>query len=192
MPEPVLHLIAGPNGAGKTTFFREALVSTNLEFVNADAIAAKHWPSSETAHAYDASRLAAQRRDDLMRNGRSFVTETVFSHASKVELVRRATRDGYRVNLYVILVPEDLAVVRVRLRAAKGGHDVPVAKIRERYRRLWTHVLEAITIAAHARVYDNSITRSSFTPVATFRHGTLTQKPRWPRWAPLELRRCEM
>lgn len=43
----------------------------------------------------------------------SFVTETVCSHPSKVELVADAISAGYVVHLHVMLVPVELSVRRV-------------------------------------------------------------------------------
>lgn len=77
---PVLHLLAGPNGSGKSTYANDVLrPETRLEFVNVDVIAHQQWPGDEEAHAYDASRLAAERRRELMTSRTSFITETVFS-----------------------------------------------------------------------------------------------------------------
>ena len=115
------------------------------------------------------------------------MAETVFSHESKVDLVRRASRAGYIVVLHLIVVPEDLAVARVGDRVANGGHAVPEDKIRSRHNRLWRPVAEAIGIADQAHVYDNTSAKSPFKPVAMYRAGTLVQQPRWPAWAPTEL-----
>src|SRR5699024_8596455 len=102
------------NGAGKSTFASRVLQPiTHLEFVNADLIAAERWPDAPMEHAYEASRAAAVERDRLLAARRSFMTETVFSHPSKVDLVDQAAGLGYLVHLHVILVPVDLAVLRV-------------------------------------------------------------------------------
>ena len=42
------------------------------------------------------------------------------------------------------MIPEDRAVKRVKHRVRSGGHDVPEDKIRERHRRLWALVADAI------------------------------------------------
>ena len=187
MSDPVLHVVAGPNGAGKTTFFDRILAPIPLEFVNADAIATKNWPGDEVNHAYDAAKLAAQRRAELLERRQSFATETVFSHESKVGLIRQAVADGYLISLHVILIPEDLAVARVENRVENGGHDVPEEKVRSRHRRLWTHILEAIDLASEAHIYDNTSARTPFRLLATFRSGVLVNEPKWPVWAPAEL-----
>jgi predicted ABC-type ATPase len=189
MADPVLHLIAGPNGAGKSTLFDLVIGPvTGLEFVNADVIAARQWPGDESAHAYDASRLAADRREELLAARTSFVTETVFSHESKVDLVRSAAGAGYLVTLHIVLVPEELAVARVASRVENDGHDVPEDKVRSRYQRLWSLVAEAITLVDVAQVYDNSSAKEPFRLVATFDRGVPIAKPAWPRWTPKDLR----
>lgn len=185
MTDPVLHLIVGPNGAGKSTL-HEAVIGpvTNLEFVNADVIAAQRWPEAPADHAYEAARLAAGRRAELIAGHSSFVTETVFSHDSKLGLVRAATSAGYLVTLHIVVVPEALAVARVHNRVAVGGHDVPDDKIRGRFRRLWPLVADAIGIVDHATAYDNSSARDPFRVVANFHHGRATRPPTWPAWTP--------
>src|SRR5205823_7689090 len=83
----------GPNGSGKSTLWSYVL--------------------EPELHAYEAAAIAAARRQELIATRRSFVTETVFSHESKIELVRIAVEAGYLVTLHVAAVPEALAVDRV-------------------------------------------------------------------------------
>lgn len=186
---PDLFVLAGPNGAGKRTFFERILAPTGLDFINADRIAALRWPGAAIAHGYEAAEEAARLRDRYLDERRSFITETVFSHPSKVELVRRAEGLGYRVHLQVLMVPVELSVARVEQRASEGGHDVPRSKIVERHARLWALVGDAIDIAYESRVYDSSGQRGrSFVEVARFRLGVVDGHPDWPRWTPDELR----
>jgi predicted ABC-type ATPase len=114
-------------------------------FVKADEIATQRRPEDPRAHAYDAALVAADTRTRLIELGRSFIAETVFSHASKLELIDTARTANYAVVLHVLLIPEKLAVQRVRHRVSAGGHDVPEDKIRQRYQRLWPLVAAAIT-----------------------------------------------
>lgn len=189
MSDPVLSVIAGPNGAGKSTFHARVLgPATHLPFVNADVIAAERWPGEELTHAYEASTAAADERDRRMAARQSFVTETVFSHPSKVDLVRHAVGLGYLVSLEVVAVPVELSVARVPNRVANGGHDVPEEKIRERFDRLWALVAEAIGLAHEAHVYANTTAAEAFTLLATYRDGSLVGTADWPPWIPDELR----
>jgi predicted ABC-type ATPase len=187
--EPVLHVIAGPNGAGKTTFYLEVIApTTHLDFVNADLIAADRWGPDAAAHAYDAAQLAAAERHRRMTARRSFVTETVFSHQSKVSLVREARDASYLINLHIVLVPEELAVARVVNRVEHGGHDVPEDEVRTWFEQLWTYLAQAIELAHEARIYDNTRAAHPFRLVATFDDGRLAYERGWPTWTPTELR----
>ena len=188
MSDAVVHLLAGPNGAGKTTLVRHVIAPvTHLPFVNADELAALHWPGSELEHGHEASQLARHVREQMLANRKSFITETVFSHPSKLQLVRDARSSGFRVTLYVVMIPEELAVARVRERVRNNGHDVPEEKVRERFRRLWPLVAEAIAIADESFVYDNTSAGKPHRLIATFLSGRISGKADWPAWTPAPL-----
>lgn len=185
MSDPVLHLLAGPNGAGKTTFHDRVLgPATGMPFVNADQLAALRWPGDELARGHDAARLAAEDRAALFAARRSFITETVFSHVSKLEMVDRAQSLGYLVTLHVVMVPEALSVLRVPERVRNGGHDVPEQKVRARWHRLWPLVADAIAVANEAHLYDNSSARFPYRRVASFWRGAPVGAAEWPAWTP--------
>lgn len=189
MADPVLHLLAGPNGSGRSTLFDRVVGPvTHLRFVNADQLAAERWPDDAEAHAYEASRLAADAREALLARRESVVTETVFSHPSKLSLVDDARAAGYIVALHVVVVPVELSVARVADRVARGGHSVPEVKVRERYTRLWPLVASALGRADRATVYDNSRAAVPFRLVAEFFNGAPLTAPAWPEWVPSELR----
>jgi predicted ABC-type ATPase len=189
MSDPVLHLLAGPNGAGKSTFYETVIgPATHLEFVNADVIAAQRWPDDPAGMSYDAAQVATGHRSKLIERRASFVTETVFSHPSKLELVHDAVDAGYLVTLHVVMVPKALSVARVASRVAVGGYAVPKDKIRKRYARLWPLVASAIIAVDSAIVYDNSRAARPFRVVATFERGSLVGEPVWPAWTPEVLR----
>lgn len=182
-----LIVVVGPNGAGKTLLAGRFAAESRLEYVNADLIAAERWPGEEESRAYEAAAVAADRRFDLIAAGRSFVAETVFSHPSKVDFFRAASEAGYIVAMHVVMVPEDLAVSRVRTRVRSGGHSVPEEKIRGRYRRLWRLVAEAAGMCDETFFYDNTSARNPFRLVAELDRGAPVGIPAWPDWVPSEL-----
>lgn len=185
---PLLHLLAGPNGAGKSSYVHDVLMPvTGLPFINADEIAAERWPDAQAEYAYEAARIAEARRRKRISTGDSFISETVFSHRSKVQLVEDAVEAGYLVHLHVVVVPVELAVQRVLERVRRGGHSVPEQKIRDRHERLWDHIAEAIRIADVAEVLDNSRAGTPFRLCASFERGTLIGSPSWPAWTPAAL-----
>jgi len=184
-------LVVGPNGAGKSTFVALTLARLlpRSVFVNADEIAKQRWPDDPVSHAYDAARAAAETRARLIELGRSFIAETVFSHPSKLDLVRAAQAAHYVVVLHVVLIPEELAVERVKRRVLAGGHHVPEDKIRERHRRLWPLVAAAAARVDTATFYDNS-RRDGPRIVARLSGGIAIGSPSWPSWTaePLQSR----
>ncbi|OBA74183.1 ATPase [Mycobacterium sp. 1554424.7] len=183
-----LDLVVGPNGAGKSTFidFTLSPLLPRSFVVNADEIARQRWPEDPASHAYEAAEIAADTRAKLIELGRSFIAETVFSHPSKLDLIRHARGEGFTVVLHALLVPEDLAVERVRHRVLAGGHRVPEDKIRQRHRRLGALVADAVALSDIATVYDNSRPRGPRI-IAQFSGGEAVGSPGWPEWAPKEL-----
>jgi predicted ABC-type ATPase len=183
-----LDLVVGPNGAGKSTFVELTLAPLlpGSVFVNADEIARQRWPDDPASHAYDAARIAAETRATLIERDVSFIAETVFSHPSKLELVAAAKAAGYTVVLHVLMIPEDLAVERVLHRVLAGGHAVPPDKIRERHRRLWSLVADAVPRCDGVIVYDGSGIRGPRI-VAQISGGDVIGAPSWPEWTPREL-----
>lgn len=104
-------LLAGINGAGKTTFYytkiKPFLESQGLAvpFVNADQIEKGMFPNEVGQHSYTAARQATRLRDHCFETSESFVTETVFSHQSKIDLIGQAqekTGDLTEVSAVVI------------------------------------------------------------------------------------------
>ncbi len=180
-----LDLVVGPNGAGKSTFVELTLAPLlpRSAVVNADEIARQRWPEDPAGHAYEAARIAGRTRAHLIKHRESFIAETVFSHLSKLELLADAHAGDYTVALHALLIPEELAVLRVGHRVQAGGHPVPEAKIRQRYRRLWALVVQAAGRADTATFYDNSAVRGPRV-IAQLTGGFVVGSPAWPGWAP--------
>jgi len=183
-----LDLVVGSNGAGKSTFIELTLAPLlpGSPVVNADEIAKHRWPGAAVEHAYEAAHIAADTRAKLIELGESFIAETVFSHPSKLDLIDAAHAAGYTVVLHVVLIPEDLAVERVRYRVRAGGHQVPEDKIRQRHRRLWDLVAVAAMRAEATSFYDNSARRGPRI-VAQLNAGFEVGAPSWPAWTPTAL-----
>lgn len=183
---PVLFLLAGPNGAGKSTLYEQRVRPlTRSPFVNADVIQRDELRDPSPSAAYEAARIADARRADLLRQGRSFVTETVFSHPSKLDLVREAKTRGFIVFLFHVGVDTpDLAVARVRERVGEGGHGVPEAKIRERFARNGALIRKAMLLADRGAVFDNSRLNAPPEQVIAFQSGRLVNiAATLPEWA---------
>lgn len=136
-------IVAGPNGAGKTSIATELLADIavpNLKKLNADERTLelrKRFPAESQAAL---NLLAAQQIDAevlaTIRADESFYVETVLSSPKYRQAVLEAKERGYKIGLiYISLYPPELSPARVKLRVAKGGHDVDAAKATDRYYR---------------------------------------------------------
>lgn len=107
---------------------------------------------------------------------KSIGVETVLSTDKYRPVVDAAKSKGYQVwFIYVLLDTPDRNVEPVRLRVARGGHDVPESKVRERYIRSLAQMPWFIEAADRAWVYDNS--GASPDLIARKENGVLTVQP---------------
>jgi len=108
-------------------------------------------------NSYLASATAELLRQNLIARKVSLTIETVMSHPSKVEVLRRAQATGYRTYLYFVATDDpEISISRVRSRARFGGHDVPDDKIVQRYYRSLDLLIDAIRLSNRAYIFDNS------------------------------------
>jgi predicted ABC-type ATPase len=104
--------------------------------VNADMIAQGLSPFAPETAALRAGRLVLERIGELSRKRVDFGVETTLSGRSYAPLFQRLRKEGYRIYLFFLWLPQvDTALARVADRVRRGGHDVPEADIRRRYGR---------------------------------------------------------
>jgi predicted ABC-type ATPase len=153
-------IIAGPNGAGKTTFAREFLPQEAdcPTFINADLIAQGMSPFRPEAAAVRASRLMLEMIADCVRRGESFAIETTLSGRGYAQMIPKWKEAGYRVVLFFLeLQSAEMAMERVAMRVAQGGHDIPEPVIRRRFRAGRENFLNLYKpLADEWRHYDNA------------------------------------
>jgi len=182
-----MYILAGANGSGKSTIYDKIIKpQVNAPFINADVIQKTELKNPDLKASYEAAQIANKRRDQYMRERKSFVTETVFSHESKLDLIAQAKKAGFQVALYHVgLRNADLNVARVGLRVKKGGHDVPEDKIRARRERGEALISEAARQSDRAFVYDNSTFNRDPLLGIEFRKGKVVgvgeNLPKWQR-----------
>ena len=156
---PTIYVIAGCNGAGKTTFAKQFLPHEVkcLRFLNADEMARGISPLKPSAGAVQAGRLLLKQIEDSLRRRETFALETTFSGKSYIRLFRRARELGYEIEVnYIWLSSPTHAIARVRERVIKGGHHVPAADIRRRFKRSLVHLLDDyLPLATRWAIFDN-------------------------------------
>ena len=125
--------------------------------------------------------LADFLRKKLLTERKKFSFKTVFSHSSKLEIMRQAKEAGYKVYLYFVSTEDaEINIYRVEVRRVKGGHDVNPEKIRKRYLRSLELLYEAAQLAYQAFFFDNSTDTTQqdvFEPFAHFK--VVKDKKEW-------------
>ena len=102
--------------------------------------------------------IAHVLRKKLLAERKKFSFETVFSHPSKVDIMKEAVKAGYKVYLYFVSTKSPaINQYRVEVRVKEGGHDVPKDKITDRYYRSMNLLHEASQYAYQAFYFDNSV-----------------------------------
>jgi predicted ABC-type ATPase len=185
---PYFFLLAGPNGAGKSSLYRalaaQSLIDPRAGFVNADLYEAEHLQHMpDPAIRSNAAReWADARREALLASGASFVSETVFSHPSKLALLERARAHGFIVALIIVGLDEvETLVARVARRVQHGGHDVPRERILARYPRTLENLRNAVKLADAVFLYDSA---AAHRLVATCENGVCVKRDdALPIWA---------
>lgn len=120
------------------------ILSANLAITQAEANSAA-WHEGKRL----LERAIAERRD--------FVFETTLGGHTITALLEKALSVGIEVRVwYVGLSSPELHIARVRLRVARGGHDIPEARIRDRYNSSRLNLIQLIPKLTELRVYDNS------------------------------------
>lgn len=122
--------------------------------------------------------IADYLRKKLLQEEKRFSFETVFSHPSKLDIMKLAKEQGYKVYLYFVSTESpEINIARVESRKAKGGHDVPEHLIRNRYYRSLDFLFDACQLAHQVFFFDNSTEGSDSN---MFAHFKLTRnKKKW-------------
>ena len=160
MARPVLFVLAGVNGAGKSSIGGHLLEQRGLTWFNPDTFARELIAASGCAqttaniHAWNESM---RRLDEAIAGGHSYAFETTLGGHTVAARIAAATSTHDVIMWFCGLASPDLHVARVRARVAAGGHDIPEARIRERYPLALTNLIALMPTLAQLRVYDNSV-----------------------------------
>lgn len=130
-----------------------------LPFINPAAYAMSELGDVEDAQErIDKARVWGDtQREEMLRAGQSFVTESVFSHASRLAMITHARSLGYEVVLYALAADDPRRLLqRVTQRVREGGHAVPSHKVLERYPRCIENFRRAVRLVDLALLLDAS------------------------------------
>jgi predicted ABC-type ATPase len=198
MARPVLLVLAGVNGAGKSSIGGNIMLRrAGLAWFNPDAytrilVQGGVPPIEANARAW---KHGVDLLDQAISAGHSHAFETTLGGRTMVRKIAAASRTHEVLMWFCGLRSPEQHIARVAARVAEGGHDIPEAKIRERWVNAPLNLIELMPHLSELRVFDNSADAAPGVPVADpvpvlhLRSGAveyplaLTDLERTPAWA---------
>lgn len=155
-------VLAGTNGAGKSSIAGRALRAANGVYFNPDEEARTILADQPEMSLQHANAYAWQKSVSLLRTaiaeGRDYSFETTLGGNTVTALLLTAARAGHRLSIwYGGLDSPERHLDRVAARVARGGHDIPAAKVRSRYDSSRQNMVRLLPHLTDLRVYDNSV-----------------------------------
>lgn len=157
-----LYVLAGVNGAGKSSLGGATLQAGGAEFFNPDVFAARLRELQPRLTAEQANGLAwtLGRRglERALAEGLTYAFETTLGGKSIARLLLDGARAGAEVHVWFAgLATPELHLQRIAARVLAGGHDIPEAKVRERFDASRSNIVTLMPVLASLRVFDNSV-----------------------------------
>lgn len=157
--KPQATIFAGVNGAGKTTlYYNELELGNDFGFrINIDEIVSSFGNPKNQQDQIRASKIAIKIREKCIQESKDFNQESTLCGASILALFPKLKNKNYQINLYYIGVDSPkLAKQRVKMRVAKGGHDVKDELIEKRYFQSLKNLEKICHLCDKIVVFDNS------------------------------------
>ena len=156
-----IYVLAGTNGAGKSSVAGAMFRRAGADYFNPDEATARILAANPGISAADANSAAWHHGKRLLERAIAerldFAFETTLGGRTIRALLQEASAAGIEVRMWFVgLSSPELHMARVRSRVARGGHDIPEEKIRERYDRSRINLIELMSRLTELRVYDNS------------------------------------
>jgi predicted ABC-type ATPase len=161
VPRGTITVLAGVNGAGKSSLAGSFIRQGGGDYYNPDEFTRSLLRSNPGLDPAEANSLAWTRGKELLEHaiagGTDFVFETTLGANTIPQLLARAAKDGMAVKIYFVgLASVGHHLRRVAARVANGGHDIPEAKIRERWENSRLNQVRLLPHLAELMVWDNS------------------------------------
>jgi predicted ABC-type ATPase len=156
-----IYVLAGTNGAGKSSVAGAAFRASGADYFNPDEAARLIQAANPGISFADANSAAWNEGKRLLERAINerldFAFETTLGGSTITGLLARARSEGIEVRVWFVgLGSPELHLARIRARVAAGGHDIPEAKVRERYTQSRLNLIRLLPHLTELILYDNS------------------------------------
>lgn len=154
-------MLAGTNGAGKSTVAGAMIRQAGADYFNPDEATARILVANPHISAAEANSVAWHEGKRLLERAVAerldFAFETTLGGHTISARLHEALTAGIDVRMWFVgLSNPERHIARVRSRVARGGHDIPEEKIRERYDRSRINLIDLMPRLTELRLFDNS------------------------------------
>lgn len=156
---PFIFVLAGVNGAGKSSVGGALLAEHGLTWFNPDSLARQlvaHLGLDANEANGRAWHYGHQRLKEAVVGMTSFAFQTTLGARTTPELLAQAAATHDVAMIFCGLATPELHIARVLSRVAHGGHDIPGAKIRERWTTSRANLIRLLPALARLQVFDNN------------------------------------
>lgn len=160
LDRPFILVLAGVNGAGKSSVGGALIAESGLIWFNPDTYARELIKTTgavlaeANVQAWDYGRARLQAAIEQREN---FAFETTLGGDTIAAMLDAAADTHDVIMLFCGLASPELHIKRVQFRVMHGGHDIPEAKIRERWIGSRKNLITLLPRLAHLQVFDNSV-----------------------------------
>ncbi|KAA1249693.1 AAA family ATPase [Mycobacterium simiae] len=156
-----LYVLAGVNGAGKSSIGGAMFRAAGAEYYNPDEAARRLITANPGLDQTTANAAAWRQGKRLLERAINerldLAFETTLGGSTMPRLLTEAASEGIEVRVwYVGLDSPEAHIERVRRRVDSGGHDIPEADIRRRWRHSRLNLVQLLPVLTELRMYDNS------------------------------------
>lgn len=161
MAPSTIHVLAGVNGSGKSSILGEYIRSKGGFYFNPDSYTKdlmKADPKLSLGEAQsEAWHFGKNELTKACETRTAFAFETTLGGKTMTDILLQAAKSGTRVSVYYIgLNSVELNIKRVAERVERGGHDIPIEKIKERWEASLLNIIRLLPHLNELLVYDNS------------------------------------
>jgi predicted ABC-type ATPase len=154
-------VLAGTNGAGKSSVGGAAIQERGADYFNPDEATRRIRRANPRISEIEANSAAWHEGKRLLEEAiakrSTFAIETTLGGETIAGLLLRALAEGVEVRIwYVGLATPELHLARVRARVARGGHDIPENRIRQRFEHSRINLVRLLPQLTELRLFDNS------------------------------------